>query len=135
MYRAILAFLRPAEDRAITAKDIRGAAFPVNRMTLPACDSKRGCAKIQAGFRVRSLDIQAAHRSPALSCFSTSNNVGSRIGWRLETIIDGCRVNPRPQGGGGQFENLILFWSRGIHKASSLKASSHFFQKAINLCG
>jgi len=35
----------------------------------------------------------------------------------------------------GQFENLILFWSRGIHKASSLKASSHFFQKAINLSG
>jgi hypothetical protein len=33
-----------------------------------------------------------------------------------------------------QFENLILFWSRGIHKKFSLKASSLLVQKAINLC-
>ena len=33
MYRAILVSLRPAEEKPIRAKDIRWAAFPVDRMT------------------------------------------------------------------------------------------------------
>jgi hypothetical protein len=54
---------------------------------------------------------------------------------RLVSLPFAETVQPTASRAVAHFENLVLFWSRGIHKASPLKASSHFFQKAINLCG